>query len=319
MTAPARGIPLVTGAAGFAGSHLVECLLQSHERVAAWSNPGSGRPRASDHRIQWQTVDITDDAAVRGAIGALQPSAIFHCAGIAHVAESWADAARPLHVNAFGTAVLLDAVTAHRLACPVVVAGSALVYRPSTSALREEDPVGPRDPYGVSKLAQEVAAQRSTARVVLTRPFNHAGPRQPSSFVTSSFARQIAEIEVGAREPVLLVGNLDARRDLTDVRDTVRAYELLAGAGRRGVPYNICSGTAWRIGDLLDVLLSRARVRVTVRQDPARMRPSDTPLVLGDHGRLTADTPWRPEIPIERTLSDLLDWWRLQTAPSART
>jgi GDP-4-dehydro-6-deoxy-D-mannose reductase len=312
VTAPATAIPLVTGAAGFAGSHLVQRLLHSHERVAAWSNRGNSRPLAANGRIVWQTVDVTDRAAVDAALAAVQPAAIFHCAGIAHVAESWADAARPLHVNAFGTTVLLDAVTDHGLRCPVVLAGSALVYRPSLTALTEHDPLGPADPYGISKLAQEAAGRRSAAHVVLTRPFNHAGPRQPPSFVTSSFAKQIAEIETGTREPVLLVGNLDARRDLTDVRDTVRAYELLASSGRRAVPYNICSGTAWRVGDLLELLLSQARVRITVRQDQSRMRPSDNPLVLGDHSRLTADTGWRPEIPIERTLADLLAWWREQ-------
>ena len=156
-------------------------------------------------------------------------------------------------------------------------------------------------------------ARHARTPVVVARPFNHIGPRQQAAFVTSSFARQIAEIEAGRLEPTLKVGNLDARRDMTDVRDTVRAYEALGRAGRDGQTYNVCSGTAYRVGDLLDRLLRLARTRIIVEQDPARLRPSDNPLVLGDASRILADTGWRPEIPIERTLEDLLAWWRTTT------
>jgi GDP-4-dehydro-6-deoxy-D-mannose reductase len=180
--------------------------------------------------------------------------------------------------------------------------------------LSEGDPVAPSDPYGVSKLAQEMIAERASTPVVRTRPFNHAGPRQSDAFVTSSFARQLAEIEAGIREPVLRVGNLDARRDIMDVRDTAAAYEALAATGSVGGVYNICSGTAHRVGDLLEQLLGLARVKVTVQPDPARLRPSDIPIVLGDPTRLMSDTTWRIRIPIEQTLADLLAWWRTQTA-----
>ena len=317
MTAAATGIPLVTGAAGFAGSHLIDRLLQSHTEVAAWSNP-AGRQPPERHGVRWTAVDLLDRNAVERSLTELRPAVIYHCAGVAHVAESWRQSATALRVNAFGTSLLLQAVSDAQLACTVVVTGSALVYRPAARALSESDLLGPSDPYGVSKLAQEVAGLRSDARVVLTRSFNHAGPRQPPSFVTSSFAKQIAEIEAGRREPVLQVGNLEARRDLTDVRDTVRAYEVLGASGRPRRPYNVCSGAAHRVGDLLDALLAMARIRVTVKQDPARMRPSDNPLVLGDLSRLQADTGWRPEIPIERTLADLLEWWRGRVASEAR-
>jgi GDP-4-dehydro-6-deoxy-D-mannose reductase len=233
---------------------------------------------------------------------------------VAHVAESWKRTTPALEVNAFGTSLLLDAILRVVPECVVVITGSALVYRPSSEPLREEDAVGPTDPYGVSKLAQELAALRSGARVVVTRSFNHVGPRQPPSFVMPSFARQIAEIEAGRREPVLLVGNLDARRDITDVRDTVRAYELLAASGQPSRVYNVCSGVAHRVGDLLERLLAMARLRVRVEQDARRMRPSDNPLVVGDRSRIAKDTGWQPEIPIERTLADLLDWWREEVA-----
>lgn len=317
MTSAATGVPLVTGAAGFAGSHLLERLLRSHDAVAAWSNPGSTRFRAAHRGAHWNAVDLLDSHAIQRSLEEVRPSVIFHCAGLPQVAEAWANATRALEVNAFGTHLLLEAVRRAGLKCPVIVTGSALVYRPSARPLKEDDPLGPSDPYGVSKLAQEMAGMRATTRVLLTRPFNHAGPRQPSSFVTSSFARQIAEIEAGHRAAILHVGNLDASRDITDVRDTVRAYEMLADSGRQARPYNVCSGVAYRVGDLLDTLLQMAHVSVKVQQDASRMRPSDNPIVVGDPSRIQSETGWRAEIPIDRTLADLLGWWRGQIGVSA--
>jgi GDP-4-dehydro-6-deoxy-D-mannose reductase len=306
------GHPLVTGASGFAGSHLVERLLESHEQVHAWSNPASRRQLRAAPGLHWGAVDLSDLTAIEGALTASRPSIIYHCAGIPLVAESWLQADLALRVNAFGTHLLLEGVQRAGLECPVLVVGSALVYRPSLVPLTEADPVGPRDPYGISKLAQEMVGMRATTPVFIARPFNHAGPRQPSSFVTSSFARQIAEIEAGRAEPVLRVGNLDARRDISDVRDIVRGYQALAASGRHGVPYNLCSGTAHRVGDLLDLLLTMSSVSVKVEQDPSRLRPSDNPVVQGDASRIEGDTGWRTEIPVEQTLRDLLDWWRAQ-------
>jgi len=150
--------------------------------------------------------------------------------------------------------------------------------------------------------------------VVLVRPFNHAGPRQAPAYVTSSFARQIAQIEAGLAEPALSVGNLDARRDITDVRDVVRAYRLLAEQGATNRPYNVCSGRAYRIGDLLEMLLARARRRIDIVVDPSRLRPSDQPVILGDPTRALSESGWQATIPIEETLSDLLDYWRHRVA-----
>lgn len=310
---PRAEIPLVTGARGFAGSHLVDRLVASHGRVLAWSHRPGSDP-AGDPRIDWRVVDVLDRTAVADAIRECQPSVLYHCAGLPHVVESWHRTADSLQVNALGTHHVLDAVQAWAPACVVVVVGSALVYRRADRALREDDPLTPSDPYGVSKLAQEMLARAAAGHVVLARPFNHAGPRQQPSFVTSSFARQIAESEAGVREAVLLVGNLDARRDVTDVRDTVRAYEALAARGTPGRAYNICSGRAYRVGDLLELLLALARVKIRVVQDPARLRPSDNPLVLGDPTRSAQELGWRAEIPIEQTMTDLLGWWRGQVA-----
>jgi GDP-4-dehydro-6-deoxy-D-mannose reductase len=307
-----KGIPLVTGATGFAGSHLVDHLLDHEPRVAAWGNPAgrSPSPGHDGNRVQWTAVDVTDSQRVAETLAELQPSAVYHCAGLADVHTAWADSARALRVNVLGTHALLDGLERAGLQVPVLVTGSALVYRPSSERLSEESPLGPSTPYGVSKLAQEMVAADGGRHVVVTRSFNHAGPRQSDAYVTSGFARQIAEAEAGRRDAVLRVGNLDARRDMTDVRDTVRAYRCLVERGRPGTPYNVCRGEAFRIGDLMEALVRRSRVKIRVEVDPARLRPSDNPLVLGSPDRIRRDTGWTPRIGIEQTLTELLDYWR---------
>jgi GDP-4-dehydro-6-deoxy-D-mannose reductase len=317
------GLPLITGATGFAGSHLLEHLLervgdrdsQAEPAVTGWSNPHGVAVATRHTRVHWRAVDLLDRDAVLSAIADLRPSIVYHCAGAANVGDSWSDPVKPLKVNALSTHHLLDAVRRAALMCPVVVIGSALVYRPSLEAVREDSPIGPSSPYGLSKLAQEmIAARETSARVFLARPFNHAGPRQSPTYVTSAFARQIAEIETGTSEPVLSVGNLDARRDITDVRDIVRGYRMLAENGQPARPYNICSGRAYRIGDLLETMLSLSRTAIRVVVDSSRLRPSDNPIVLGDPSRMAAEVGWTATIPIEQTLRDLLDYWRSHTA-----
>ncbi len=310
------GPPLVTGATGFAGSHLVDHLLEEEPAVAGWAHLRDRESHvAHDPRVLWNSVDLLDRPAVTRALAALQPSVVYHCGGIAHVGESWSQPVRALSVNVLGTHHVLEAVREAGLGCPVLVTGSALVYRPTTNLLSEEHPIGPSDPYGVSKLAQEMLATHTThAPTFIVRPFNHAGPRQAATYVTSSFARQIAEIEVGLREPVLRVGNLESQRDITDVRDTVRAYRLVVRHGRPGRPYNVCSGQAYRIRDLLDALTRMSPTAIRIEVDADRLRPSDNPVIAGDRSRISAETGWQPRIPIDRTLEDLLDYWRLQTS-----
>jgi GDP-4-dehydro-6-deoxy-D-mannose reductase len=312
------GVPLITGASGFAGGHLLDRLAASGGRVQAWAHRGSARGTSgpdmqigrADASVSWTPVDLLDRASVRDALAAANPSVIYHCAGAADVHHAWQAPAHALRVNVLGTHNLLEAARELALECRVLVTGSAMIYQPSLDVLTEDAPIGAASPYGVSKLAQEMTAASSALPVLLARPFNHAGPRQSPNYVTSSFARQIADIEAGHQPPVIQVGNLDARRDITDVRDTVRAYEALAEHGRPATPYNICSGRACSMRELLDIALSLSRVRVRVEVHPSRLRPSDNPLILGSHARLTADTGWQPEIPIEQTLADLLAYWR---------
>ena len=314
---------LVTGAAGFAGSHLLSQLRSAAPDAAllAWRRPPGARapapaapPRPAPAEACWRAVDLLDGAAVRRAVAERPPTQVYHCAGVANVHGSWADRQATLHGNVTGTEHLLSALG--RLPAPprILIPGSALVYRPSTAALDEAAPLDPVSPYGASKLEQErrglAAFRRDGLAVVLTRSFTHIGPGQTPAFAVSSFAEQIARIEAARAEPVLRVGDLEARRDLTDVRDTVRAYRMLMADGTPGRPCNVCSGAAHRIGDVLDVLLALARVRIAIRQDPARARPGDNPVLLGDRSRITEELGWEPRRPLAETLADLLDYWR---------
>ena len=313
------GSVLVTGAAGFAGGHLLEAL-RSHRglRITAWRRPEVRlEPDAASDRVDgvaWDDVELLDRDAVFEATARAQPSIVFHCAGAAHVGRAWNDVESTLAINVRGTHHLFDALerTSTRRV-RVVVPGSALVYKPSGGALTEESPLVPSGPYGLSKLAQEkVALAHRDERIetVVARAFNHFGPRQDPGFAASGFARQIAAIERGAQEPVIRVGNLDARRDLTDVRDTVRAYVALAERGKAGEVYNVCSGRAVAIGDLLQMLLARAHTRIRTEIDPNRLRPSDVPLLVGDPSRIRKAVGWYPEIALERTIEDVLTYWR---------
>ena len=305
---------VVTGAAGFAGSHLLDLLAASGAEVVAWHRPGGSPPRHQTG-AQWEAVDMLDQAQVDAAIARARPAAVYHCAGAAHVGRAWDSAAPTFASNVLGTHHVLQAIERAGVDARVFVPGSALVYAPADEALTEDHPVLPSSPYGLSKLAQEMLAVKatSTLAVTLARPFNHFGPRQDPYFVASGFARRIADIELGRWAPEISVGNLDARRDLTDVRDTVRAYQLILERGQPGRPYNVCSGRAIRIRDLLDRLIARARVPVEVKIDPARYRPNDTPLLLGDPARLRDELGWTAEISLEQTLDDLLEYWRSRT------
>ena len=305
------GPTLVTGAAGFAGSHLLDQLSADGVDTVGWHRPGGRAPRDVPG-VRWQGVDLLDRAVVDRTITEIRPSVIFHCAGAAHVGQSWGGTAHTLRVNVIGTHHLVEAVRASAPDSRLLITSSALVYEPSLDAIDEAHALIPTNPYGLSKIAQELVGCGSGghAHTFIARPFNHFGPRQDATFVSSAFAKQIAEIEAGLRPAEIHVGNLEARRDLTDVRDTVRAYRLIVERGAAGRPYNICTGTAVAVHALLDLLLSKAKVAVRIVPDPARYRPNDTPVVLGDPTRAATELGWTPRILLEQTASDLLDYWR---------
>ena len=301
-----RGPIVITGATGFVGAHLTRQL--QHDA-----------PDVTLHGWSSRTVNLLNAALVEEAIMRAPPSAVYHLAGASHVGESWAQSTEHLEIHVLGTHHLLEALRRHAPTCRVVVVSSGMVYRPQPDLLTEDSPIGPGSPYALSKVAEEQLALHGAAQdglqVIVARPFNHIGPGQSPRFAPPNFARQIAEIEAGAT-PTITIGNLDTRRDFTDVRDVVKAYVAMMARGSVGRVYNVCSGVATPIRAILDELLTLSRVTVTLETDPARLRPSDVPSMAGSAARLTADTGWRPAISLRETLSDTLDDWRARVAGS---
>lgn len=311
---------LVTGASGFVGGHLVELLRagQPGAQLFGLVKPRGAARAAEPAGLRLLEADLDDSGAVAEAVSAALPDRVVHLAGQSSVQHSWNDPGATLRTNVLGLVHLLDAVRAHGLVTRVLVVGSADEYglvEAHELPLREDQPLRPRSPYAVSKAAQSLLARQygsSTGglSVVCTRTFPHTGPRRGEGFAESSFARQLAEIEAGRRAPVLHVGNLDAVRDFSDVRDVVRAYAALLERGAPGEVYNVCSGRGIRLGDLLQRLVELSGLRVEVRVDPDRLRPLDIPALVGDPRKLQQATGWAPSLPLERTLGDLLRYWR---------
>ncbi|MEE9257289.1 MAG: GDP-mannose 4,6-dehydratase [bacterium] len=310
----------ITGIAGFAGSHLADHLLSLGHEVSGLILKGAGADnlkRIAD-RVTLREGDILEPGGLRAILEETAPDWVFHLAALSSVPASWQRPAHTFEVNAMGGIRILE--TCRNLEKPpllAVVSSSEVHGRiPPSGVLTEDAPFAPENPYAVSKLALDLMADQYARaperplRVIRLRPRNHAGPRQETGFVVSDFAKQVAEIEAGRREPVIRVGNLEARRDFTDVRDIVRAYVLAAERGESGEAYLICTGKTRRIGDILGILLSLSRERIGVEADPAKRRPSDLDHPATPPAKLEKATGWRPEIPLEKTLADTLDDWR---------
>jgi GDP-4-dehydro-6-deoxy-D-mannose reductase len=311
---------LITGVTGFVGSHLADHLLAEGGCEVHGLKRWRSRLDNIAHlegRIVLHDGDITDARCLRELVSAVAPDRIHHLAAQSYVPASWREPDATLTTNVRGQLNLFEAVLQAGRPCRIQIAGSSEEYglvRPDELPITEDNPLRPLSPYAVSKVTQDLLAwqyHRSHGLdVVRTRGFNHTGPRRGEVFVSSDFARQIALIEAGRRDSVIRVGNLEASRDFTDVRDMVRAYRLALDCGESGAVYNICSGAAVTIRELLDRLLALSRVTVRVEQDPARMRPSDVLVLAGSAARFRDRTGWEPTIPLERTLADLLDYWR---------
>ncbi len=310
---------LITGISGFAGSFLAEYLL-AHTPFEIWGIAlgSTENLEAFGHRIQYVSADLAEPSVVADIVGRAAPDWIFHLAAQAFVPVSWQDPWATIEMNIRGQVNLLHAVTQQRLTPRILIIGSNEEYgrvEPHDLPIDEDTPLRPDSPYGVSKIAQDFMALQyflsHKLHTVRVRPFNHIGPRQNDRFVAASFAKQIAEIEAGAREPVIYVGNLDAQRDFTDVRDMVHAYALALELGVPGEVYNIGSGKAHSIRQLLDALLSMTTAGIRVEQDPARSRPSDTLITLCDASKFRKQTGWEPQIEFEQTLRDTLEHWRM--------
>jgi GDP-4-dehydro-6-deoxy-D-mannose reductase len=312
---------LITGASGFAGRHLAGHLVASTNWEITGVQSHSAAPLDG---VLMLSCDLLDADLTRRVIAHHDPDYIFHLAAQAYVPKAVANPAGTLNTNIIAQVNLLEACRAAEIDPIIVVVSSADIYGdvpPEQSPIRETAPFRPRNPYAVSKATQDLLGLQYTLsygmRIVRVRPFNHIGPGQNDRFVVSSLARQIAEIEVKRADPVLLVGNLEAQRDFLDVRDVVRAYALVARAEFAGEVFNVASGVARPIQAVLDHLLRLTRVDVEVHQDPARLRPSDIPVLVGDASTLRAATGWRPDIAFEQSLADTLDDWRRRLASNS--
>lgn len=316
---------LVTGITGFAGSHLADFLLAQHPEVEIF---GTYRWRSRrdniehlDGKVTLLETDLRDYASVHAALARSRPDAIFHLAAQSFVPTSWNAPTETLTSNVIGQTHIFEAVRALGLDPAIQIACSSEEYGlvlPHETPIKETNPLRPLSPYAVSKVAQDYLGyqyfQSYGIKAIRTRGFNHTGPRRGEVFVTSNFAKQVAEIEAGINPPVIRVGNLDAVRDFTDVRDMVRAYWLATQRAKPGEVYNIATGSGITIRAMLDKLLALAKVEVKVETDPARLRPSDVEVLIGDASKFRADTGWEPSIPFDTTLADLLDYWRARTA-----
>ena len=292
---------LITGGRGFVGTWLADHLRELGDEVVAID----------------REVEITDPAALLGAMSAAAPDAVYHLAALTHVGQSWEEPLQVLEVNIIGTAVVLAAARQCGSDPRVLVTSSAEVYGavtdPDLLPLHESSPTAPLTPYAASKLAAEaVVAQAHLGHgqhVITVRPFNHIGPGQTPNFAVPALAKRIVEADRGG-SPTIPVGNLSARRDFTDVRDVVRAYRLLVEAGRPGEVYNVCSGRDVSIREIADGLLGLAGTTLEFEIDPSLVRPVEVPVLRGDPARLVDATGWKPEVPLDQTLADVLSYWR---------
>ena len=338
---------LITGITGMAGSFLAEYLADHHPEAEVFgtfrwrskldnlqdlrnrgklnvldegqriTDEASLRRFVQPGKVTVIDCELQDGSAVRGVIRAVKPDRIFHLAAQSFVPTSWTAPAATLTNNIVSQVNLFEAIRDAKLDPIIHIAGSSeeygLVY-PDEAPIREDNPLRPLSPYAVSKVGQETLAiqffRSYGLKTIVTRGFNHTGPRRGQVFATSSFAKQIAEIEAGLREPVIHVGDLESRRDWTDTRDMVRAYWLATEKATPGEVYNVGQGTCIAVGDMLDILLSHSHVEIAKEQDQARMRPSDVKLLWANCDKFQNATGWEPAIPFDTTMADLLNYWR---------
>lgn len=312
---------LITGITGFVGSYMAEYLLKNYPKTKVF---GTMRWRSRleniEHirkKINLIECDLKDSVSVGKMIEQVMPNSIFHLAAQSFVPTSWHAPTDTLTTNIIGQINIFETIRHLNNNVKIQIACSSEEYGQvyeDELPIKETNPLRPLSPYAVSKVTQDFLGYQYyksyNLHVVRTRAFNHSGPRRGEVFVESNFARQIVEIEKGWQEPVIKVGNLEAKRDFTDVRDTVRAYYLALEKGKPGEVYNICSGEAIEIGQLLEKLLSMSKVKIKIQKDPARLRPSDVPILLGDASKFKAETGWDPKIKFDQTLKDILNHWR---------
>jgi len=312
---------LITGITGFAGSHLADYILANHSDVEVFGTIRWRSRRENICHIEEKIVlfeaDLKDIVSLKKCLAEIKPDRIFHLGAQSYVPFSWNCPVETFTINSIGQINLFEAILSLKLSPKIQVAGSSEEYGfvyPDEAPMKETNPLRPLSPYAVSKVAQDLLGwqyfKSYGLRIVRTRGFNHTGPRRGEVFICSTFAKQIAEIEKGKRDPLIYVGNLEAKRDFTDVRDIARAYWLSIEKGEEGEVYNIGTGKAYAMKEVLDMLLSLSKVNVEIEVDPLRLRPSDVPILLSDCTKFVNLTGWKPKIPFHDSLQDLLNYWR---------
>lgn len=316
----------ITGITGFAGSHLAR-LLHTNGQYDV-----SGTYLSDDSRLILEDLssevrliqlDLLDKQRVEDVVAELKPDLVFHLAALTSPKLSFEDPGKVITNNVEGQINILEAVRKSKLDSKILITSSAEVYgkvEPGDLPIDEETPLNPTSPYAVSKITQDFLALQYfityDIKTIRARPFNHIGPGQTDSFAVASFAKKIAQIEKGIIEPVLNVGNLESKRDFTDVEDMVKAYMFLIEKGNWGEVFNIGSGKSFRMSEILDRLLSLSDKKIEVKQDPDLLRPSDNPELLCNPEKIEKETGWKAEIPIEETLKKVLEYWRKEISGS---
>lgn len=307
---------LITGINGFVGEYLSAYLLTKNIEVYGTYLKGSKTTDIHED-ISIYELDITSSEQVNEVILNIKPDWIFHLAAQSSAAVSWKQPQQTMNINICGTINILESIKENSIDTRILLIGSSEEYghvRIQDIPVKETHDLCPANPYAISKIAQtmigELYSKSYNMDIVMVRAFNHIGPKQLPIFVVSDFAKRIAQIEAGDIKPVLKVGNLDAVRDFTDVRDIVRAYYLLMNSGKKGEQYNVGSGNRIAIKEILQMLLNNSKKEITIELDPDRMRPSDSPIISADNKKLINDTGWKPELCIEKTIQDTLEYWR---------
>ena|ERR1035437_415607 len=312
---------LITGASGFAGSHLLDLLIKDSENNlfgTYYTEKGLENLSLQKDKINLVKVDLRNEKETLELIKTILPDVVYHLAAFTSPADSFVSPNETVINNISSQINLFEAIRKNNLTnTRILITSSAEVYgdvKREDLPMDEDTPLNPTNPYAVSKLTQDFLGKQYFSsyqlKIIRVRPFNHIGPRQSPNFVVSSFAKKIAEIEKGKRKPVLPVGNLESKRDFTDVRDMVKAYALLVEKGIPGEVYNIGFGVSYTISDILDKLLSLSSVKITIETDKTLFRPNDNPELVCNISKIKALTGWKPEISIEETLKDTLDYWR---------
>lgn len=305
---------LITGAGGFVGGHLASYLHSTHPNASLYGTILNDREKANPHIASPFQVDLKDYTHVREILAESEPDAIYHLAAQAFVPRSFEDPWETLENNIRSQLNIIQACLELNIRPRMLIISSAEVYGAINSTqmpMSEDTPMRPTNPYSVSKVTQDMLGLQyflsHDLPIMRARAFNHIGPGQNPRFVAPAFATQIAKIEAKQQEAVIYVGNLEAQRDFTDVRDIVRAYYLIVEKGQPGQAYNVASGKAYSIQYLLETLLNYSSLDIEIRVDPDRLRPVDVPIIRGDNSKLHRDTGWQPTVRFEDTLKDVLD------------